>query len=222
MRGWKLFMLAPRMLLYHSPGEARVPPAELDRRIEAFRAGRWSDLLQEASAAAAAAPSAQRGDPASDGARAHRAVALVHLGELSADARALTSEPLAPGNSDTLAELRDDPERRPPAPYAPLPDATLRHVPDRPCPLPLQAFDHCVRSARRGSAAGPSGGKNEHVRILLDDEEDSRLLHAAALRLAQAQVPVDILDGLRVGRLAALHKPNSRVRALVVDPSQLP
>ena len=57
---------------------------------------------------------------------------------------------------------------------------------------------------------------NEHLRILLDDEEDSRLLHGAALRLAQADVPSVILDGLRVGRLVALRKPNGRVRALVV------
>ena len=111
VRGWKLFVLAPRMLLYRSPGEARVPPTELDRRVELFRAGRWNELLREASAAAAAPPSRQRGDPGTDEARAHRAAALVHLGELSAAARALTAEPLAPGTSD--AELRD-PARRPP------------------------------------------------------------------------------------------------------------
>ena len=72
VRGWKLFVLAPRMLLYRSPGEARVPPTELDRRVELFRAGRWNELLREASAAAAAPPSRQRGDPGTDEARAHR------------------------------------------------------------------------------------------------------------------------------------------------------
>ena len=193
------------MLLYRSPGEARVPPTELDRRVELFRAGRWNELLREASAAAAAPPSRQRGDPGTDEARAHRAAALVHLGELSAAARALTAEPLAPGTSDTLAELRD-PARRPPEPYAPLAEATLRHAPDHPCPLPQLAFLECLRSARRGSAAGPPGATNEHLRIPLDDEKDSRLLHGAALRLAQADVPSVVFDGLRVGRLVALRE----------------
>ena len=41
-------------------------------------------------------------------------------------------------------------------------------------------------------------------------------MHGAALRLAQADVPSVVLDGLRVGRLVALRKPNGRVRALVV------
>ena len=166
VRGWKLFVLAPRMLLYRSPGEARVPPTELDRRVELFRAGRWNELLRKASAAAAAPPSRQRGDPGTDEAHAHRAAALVHLGELSAAARALTAEPLAPGTSDTLAELRD-PARRPPEPYAPLAEATLRHAPDHPCPLPQLAFLECLRSARRGSAAGPSGATNEHRLVAL-------------------------------------------------------
>eukprot|EP00439_Symbiodinium_sp_Y106_P000394 s14575_g1.t1 len=101
VRGWKLFVLAPRMLPYRSPGEARVPPTELDRRVELF----------------------------------------------------LTAEPLAPGTSDTLAELRD-PARRPSEPYAPLAEATLRHAPDHPCPLPQLAFLECLRSARRVDAVG--------------------------------------------------------------------
>ena len=85
-RGWKLFCLAPRMLLYRSPGESRVPLAELDRRCDLFRAGRWVDLLREA-AAAVSTPSS-RPDPAGEAARTRRATALVHLGELSAAARA--------------------------------------------------------------------------------------------------------------------------------------
>ena len=57
---------------------------------------------------------------------------------------------------------------------------------------------------------------NEHIRILLDDEEDAALLHGAAVRLANADVPPDVLQGIRVGRFVALTKPNGRVRALVV------
>ena len=57
---------------------------------------------------------------------------------------------------------------------------------------------------------------NEHLRTLLDDEEDTRLLHCAAHQLADAAVPEPVLAGLRVGRVVALRKSNGRVRALVV------
>ena len=39
---------------------------------------------------------------------------------------------------------------------------------------------------------------NEHLRTLLDDEEDTRLLHCAAQQLADAAVPEPVLAGLRV------------------------
>ena len=56
---------------------------------------------------------------------------------------------------------------------------------------------------------------NEHIRILLDDEEDAALLHGAAVRLANADVPPDVLQGIRVGRICRPHKaqrPGSRTR----------
>ena len=42
------------------------------------------------------------------------------------------------------------------------------------------------------------------------------LLHRAAERLANADVPEQVLQALRLGRMVALRKPNGRVRALVV------
>ena len=63
-----------------------------------------------------------------------------------------------------------------------LAEPTLRHAPDHPWPLPQLAFLEWLRSARRGSAAGPSGATNaEHLRILLD-MKDSRLLHGPELQ----------------------------------------
>ena len=211
-RGWKLFVLAPRMLLYRSSGETRIPPSELQRRCELFRSGEWQRLLAEAAGAVGGGARLPAPD---DEARAHRATALVHLGELSAAGRALVAEPSPPGTTDTLAELRD-PDRRPPAPYSPMPAEVLAFQAPDPCPLPLQSFVACLRGARRGSAAGPSGMTNEHLRTLLDDEEDTRLLHCAAQQLADAAVPEPVLAGLRVGRVVALRKSNGRVRALVV------
>ena len=51
-RGWKLFLLGPRMLLYRPRGAAQVPD-ELRRRAQNFQAGRWLQLLTEAAQAAA-------------------------------------------------------------------------------------------------------------------------------------------------------------------------
>ena len=204
------------MLLYRAAGESHVAPAELDRRNELLRSGAWQQLLHDASAAARGAGS--RGNAQAvqtEAARTRRAEALVHLGELSASSQALVAEPLAAGTQATLEELRD-PQRRPPTPYGPIGE-DLRHAhPAQPSPISLRALVHCLRGARRGSAARPSGMTNEHLRLLLDEEDDCRLLHGAAELLAQASVPEEALAGIRVGRMVALRKPNGRVRALVV------
>ena len=182
LRGWKLSLLAPRMLLHRTAGATRVAPGE------AFARGEWPALLQAASRTAACPQEAARHVAPDPEARAARAAALVHLGELSAAGRALVAEPLAPATDATLAELRD-PQRRPPEPYDPMPSEIANFAPHEPCPQSLPAFLACLRTARRGAAAGPSGATAEHLRILLDDEVDSQLLHCAAQRLAQADVP---------------------------------
>ena len=177
--------------------------------------GEWLTLLR-AAARTATAPRVE-GDARSAAhynnveARANRAAALVHLGELSAAIRALTAEPLAPSTEATLAELRD-PLRRTRAvrPYA----ARARSLPAR---RAVRVPALCLRKARCGAAAGPSGATNQHLRILLEDENDSQLLHCAARRLAQADVPAAALAAFRVGRNVALQKPDGRgIRALVI------
>ena len=93
-RGWKLFLLAPRMLCYRSrPGE-RAEPSDLDRRATMFRNGQWHQLLGEA--ASSFRPTAPSSSVPSADARASRAASLAHQGELSAAARSLVAEPLAP------------------------------------------------------------------------------------------------------------------------------
>ena len=82
--------------------------------------------------------------------------------------------------------------------------------------MTLPSFVGCLRSARRGSAAGPSGTTKKHLRLLLDDEGDCELLHRAAGQLATATVPESVLEALRLGRMVALRKPSGRARALVV------
>ena len=218
--GWKLFLLAPRMLLHRGRGETRVPRAELDKRVGLLAAGQCRDLLDGAAEAAAGSdvPGPSRANAADDDAqrRAERAAALAHLGELSAASAALTAMPMAPASLETLAALRD-PERRPPTRQVPLPpDFRSSHSRD-PLALNSQGLLRNVRSGRRGAAAGPSGCTAEHLRVLADDEASADLLLRAAERLANADVPADVLAGVRLGRMVGLRKPDGGVQGLVMS-----
>ena len=46
---------------------------------------------------------------------------------------------------------------------------------------------------------------NGHLRLMLDDPGDFSLLHQAAFRFANADVPAPILEAARLGRIVALH-----------------
>ena len=115
-RGWKLFVLASRLLLHKPPGTKKLPPKELTRRAEMFQAGSWRELLMEAHAACP--PRNQRdhsreSPPSQDEAtekKMERATALVHLGELSAARRVLVSDGMAEGTQDTLRQLNQRPQ----------------------------------------------------------------------------------------------------------------
>ena len=61
-----------------------------------------------------------------------------------------------------------------------------------------------IRSARRGAAAGLAGDTNEHLKVSLDDEDDTDLLVFAAERLAQGNLPEPIIDAFRLDYLTAL------------------
>ena len=211
-QGWALFLLTSRMLLYREPGQTRLSAEELDRRAATFRAGDYASLLAAAATAGARATPSR---PAAEGARADRATALTQLGELSAASHALTSEPLAPGTAATLAELQH-PNLRPQHPYPDAPPLPRRDRDTPPADLPVATFLSTLRSARRGSAAGPSGATNEHLRLLLAEAEDIRLLHSAAMRLASADIPDEVSGALRIGRMVALRTSTGRVRALVI------
>ena len=89
-------------------------------------------------------------------------------------------------------------------------------VPERSFELDPVEFLVSVRTARRGAAAGPSGMTADHLSTILDNEADSMLLVAACSLLATGDVPMETIEGLRVGRLTALQKPDGGVRGIVV------
>ena len=55
----------------------------------------------------------------------------------------------------------------------------------------------------------------EHLRPVLDCMNDAELLFHLANDLAQASVPPDIIEVIRLGRMTALQKSNGRVRGIV-------
>ena len=128
--------------------------------------------------------------------------------------RALEGAELAPGTLATLHALTD-PEKRPPLPRSPIPEDLIDPQPRVLLNLCEDTFATNLRCARCGAVGGPSSMMGEHLRILLDCERASHALYEAAVGLARADVPREILDTLRLGRLTALKKPNGGVRGIV-------
>ena len=56
----------------------------------------------------------------------------------------------------------------------------------------------------------------DHLHPMLDNEHDSELLSQAASMLAHWTILREVLDGMRLGRLTALRKPDGGVRVIVV------
>ena len=128
----------------------------------------------------------------------------VQLGELSAGRQALEGATLAPGSIQTL-----------PHPREPLSADLLTFQPANAFELDERKFSRNLRSFRRGAAPGPSSMFAEHLRPVL---EAPRVLHSffrVAESLATAQVPQEVADGLRLGRITALQKPTGGVRGIV-------
>ena len=56
----------------------------------------------------------------------------------------------------------------------------------------------------------------DHLFSILESEADSELLVQVAFKLAVGDVPDEVIDGIRVGRLTALAKPDGGARGIVV------
>ena len=110
-RGWKLFMLLPRLLLFRPRKGGKVPKKALEERFQLFQEGRWLELLafcreteRQVHQSSVRRRRRQRQDHGIQR-RVDRAHNLVHLGELSAARQALEGANVAPG---TMATLRTD------------------------------------------------------------------------------------------------------------------
>ena len=168
-RGWKLFLLLPRMLLFRPPRGGLISRQRLFDRFTLFNQGAWIQLLIEGRECCEAAVNAgvrRRRRTMNDSIerKAERAQMLVMMGVVSSGRRALEGAPLAPGNDATLAQLR----RRPQEPREPLPQEITGRRAESPFSLDHSLFMQNLRCARRGAAAGPSGVTAEHLKPILD------------------------------------------------------
>ncbi|CAE7440143.1 unnamed protein product, partial [Symbiodinium sp. KB8] len=167
---------------------------ELLARAAAFQRGDWAQLLDEARRAGSCRP--QSGAQSLDAEtvaerKREQACTKVRAGELSKARQLLTAAEIAPGNEDTWRALTD-PARRPPEPRTPIPRAVVEQRSAGQVQLGPTAVAAALRDARREGAAGLSGMRAEHLKILLADVPALELLAFAATALANAHVPADI------------------------------
>ena len=193
-RGWKLFMLLPRLLLFRPRRGGKVSKKTLEERFQMFQDGRWLELLGISRGTGAQVHQSsvrrRRRQHQDDGIqkRVDRAHNLVQLGELSAARQALEGANVAPGNLATLRALTNR-DRRPPFARQELSQEILHSEPAEPFVLDGNAFLVCLRSARRGAAHGPSGVTADHLFPILEREVDSGMLVQVASRLAVGDIP---------------------------------
>ena len=183
-------------------------------RARAFERGEWVHLLQAARRQCTPARGAtlQDAEALAERKRA-QSCAKVRLGELSRARHILTAAELAPGDDTTWRALTD-PAKRPPQPRTAIPADLLEPQADPGIQLGPASVAAALRDARRWGAAGLSGMRAEHLKLLLQDVTAPELLAHACTRLANAQVPADVVAGLAMSRLTALQKPGGGVRGI--------
>ena len=84
-------------------------------------------------------------------------------------------------------------------------------VPPDPLVLNVELLMKTSRSAKKGSAGGPSGMTVEHLRPLLE----SGVCGEVATQFARGQVPEQVLFAVRLGRMTAVQKPDGGVQGVV-------
>ena len=114
-RGWKGFLMLPRLLLHRRCRGGLISRDKLKERFKLFNAGRWFELLAASvkcddEAAAASRWKRRRSVPNDLEHRVNRAMSKIQLGELTAGRQALEGADLAPGTPDTLQHLRARPQ----------------------------------------------------------------------------------------------------------------
>ena len=102
---------------------------------------------------------------------------------------------MAPGNDQTLHTLRDLQQFQPEVQFSLEQDRLLRNL----------------RVSRRGCAARPSG-----MTLTTSDHCCSELFWRLCQGLARAEIPLEVLRVVKMGRITALQKPTRGISSIVV------
>ncbi|CAI5998832.1 unnamed protein product [Closterium sp. NIES-64] len=181
-----------------------------------FISGDWHALFLEASAAAT--PAARPLNLASarstaTQARLHRAARFAKCGDWSRSLAALEAGEFAPPSSETISSLSS---KHPPAPQ-PLPHWISTFTPDSYPQLSAPLLHLALRSAPRGTAAGPSGWLIEHLRdTFLTSQQHLPSLLRLFQNWLQAELPLSVRSYYTASTLVALKKPQGGVRPIAI------
>ena len=158
-----------------------------------------------------------QGLAAEEMARLHTACRQVRLGEASHTRQMLTAANLAPGDAETFRQLVDA-DACPEKPSERIPREVLDYVPEEPLQPDERLFQNRLRGKPRGLSGGLSSMKNEHLKLLLHDEEALTLLTGAARQLATGILAPEIARALAMSRITASQKSGEqrRVRGIAV------
>ncbi|GJP43967.1 hypothetical protein CLOM_g3365 [Closterium sp. NIES-68] len=184
--------------------------------VHRFLRGEWLALFTDATAASTPASrpatlSSARSTAMT--ARLNRAKRFAHCADWSRSLGALEAGELAPSTPDTITALQ---AKHPPA-MAPIPewvpDFTATDVPQLTVPL----LHSALRSAPRGTAAGPSGWLIEHLRDTFLSCQ-THLPHLLQLfqNWLQGDLPLEVRPYFTASTLVALQKPQGGVRPIAI------
>ena len=129
--------------------------------------------------------------------------------------QALTRAVLAPRTFETLEELR---RKRCQSQVQPIPLNVMEFTPVTLVELDARVFATSLRSAPRGSAAGPGGCTYEMRPVCLDDVELLQMLTSAAEDFARAAVPRVVFKAFQQANMTAL-KRDGGVRGIATGTS---
>lgn len=215
---WALFLFVPRLLLTPTSKKGVEGRDELTRRFDRFLRGEWAELMAETQVPARQQQRPRGKEEEEPAAAMERkleaACNKVRQGEVSRARQLLTSSGLAPGNAATLTELRD-PARRPRELSSPISAEAFSHEPANAFALDNEQLYSCLCTARKGRAADLSGTRLEHLRVLLDNEEQWHRFSSMAQAFARGEAPQQAMELMRQGRMTALKKKDGRARGIV-------
>ena len=89
----------------------------------------------------------------------------------------------------------------------------LTSQPESPMHLSQEALLKNLKCARRGAAGGLPGMTAEHLRPVLESPHDAARFMCQSF--ARGDIPEEILQAFRMGRITALQKPTGGVRGIV-------